>query len=186
MEILAASKRLWATIFGFIGFMMSQPACGQDQSIEYAIKATYLNKFMPFIEWPAGTLPAGTINLCVIGNDPVTAFIDRAASDQRVGDRRIVIRHLTRVTEPSDCQMMYIGSENVRDILALVRGKPVLTITNDGGSDGERGIINFVIFDNRVRFDIDNQAAQQCGLMINSKLLSLAIPRRTGLTRGSD
>jgi hypothetical protein len=36
------------------------------------------------------------------------------------------------------------------------------------------GVISFVVIANHVRFDIDNAAAEDAGLRISSKLLSLA------------
>jgi hypothetical protein len=37
------------------------------------------------------------------------------------------------------------------------------------------GMINFVLEDNRVRFEVNKTAAEQTGMKISSKLLSLAV-----------
>lgn len=58
--------------------------------------------------------------------------------------------------------------------LAAMKGAPVLTVTDEATHPADRGIISFVIADNHVRFDIDDAAAAQSGLVISSKLLSLA------------
>jgi len=50
----------------------------------------------------------------------------------------------------------------------------VLTITDAPADARDTGIINFVIRDNRVRFEIDLDAAARNQLTISSKLLSLA------------
>ena len=60
-------------------------------------------------------------------------------------------------------------------MLEAVRGKNVLTISDESSNPSKAGIINFVVQDDRVRFEIDNEAAAQNGLVISSKLLSLAI-----------
>jgi YfiR/HmsC-like len=51
----------------------------------------------------------------------------------------------------------------------------VLTVTDGAADPDNRGIINFVISDGRVRFEIDNLAAEASRLTISSKLLSLAV-----------
>jgi hypothetical protein len=51
----------------------------------------------------------------------------------------------------------------------------VLTVTDSARDEPARGIINFLIQNNRVRFEIDNGAAAESGLTISSKLLSLAV-----------
>jgi hypothetical protein len=67
--------------------------------------------------------------------------------------------------------------QGVADALDKVRGAPVLTVTDGASDTGSRGMVNFVLRDNRVRFEIDEISASQSGLMISSKLLSLAVPR---------
>jgi len=54
----------------------------------------------------------------------------------------------------------------------------VLTITDGVADPAARGMINFVIVDNRVRFEIDAGGARRAGLDISSKLLSLAVSVR--------
>jgi hypothetical protein len=88
------------------------------------------------------------------------------------------VQRLPAVTRDSGCQILFaVGSreQSVADMLAVVRGTPVLTMTDDSPDAQSRGIINFVIRDNRVRFEIDDNAAAQNGLTISSKLLSLAV-----------
>ncbi len=60
-----------------------------------------------------------------------------------------------------------------------MKGAPILTVTDSSmRGPGSKGVIDFVIKDNRVRFDIDDQAAAKNGLNISSKLLSLAVAVR--------
>ena len=51
----------------------------------------------------------------------------------------------------------------------------MLTVTDAAVSRDEKGIVHFVIHDDRVRFEIDDRAAAENGLMISSKVLSLAL-----------
>jgi hypothetical protein len=86
------------------------------------------------------------------------------------------------VTAPdSDCQIEFLGlnEEGAESAIEALHGKPVVTVTD---SDVKaHGMISFVIVDNHVRFDIDDAAAAQGGLVISSKLLGLA---RTVTQRG--
>jgi hypothetical protein len=52
----------------------------------------------------------------------------------------------------------------------------VLTVTDDAHGSS-RGVVNFRVLDNRVRFEIDNAAAAHNGLTVSSRLLALAVPR---------
>jgi hypothetical protein len=56
----------------------------------------------------------------------------------------------------------------------------VLTVTEAEAPD-RRGMVNFVLQENRVRFEIDEAAAAQSGVEISAKLLRLALSvRRKG------
>jgi hypothetical protein len=62
--------------------------------------------------------------------------------------------------------------------LAAAARAPILTVTDLPPAAAARGIINFVIRDNRVRFEIDDSAAVRSGLRISSQLLNLAVDAR--------
>lgn len=149
-------------------------------SLEYAIKATYLLKLAPFVEWP-GTVPSD-FNICVIGRDPFGGLLQRAAAGQTIDGHPVQVQVLGMITGPSGCQVMYIAgsdSQSVAAALQQVRGQPVLTVTDSQNDPAAKGIINFVIDEDRVRFEIDNAAASAGGLRISSKLLSIAVHVRT-------
>jgi hypothetical protein len=61
-----------------------------------------------------------------------------------------------------------------------VRGGPVLTITDAALQSGAKGVVHFVIRNGRVRFELDEAAAAQNGLVLSSKLKALAVPARAG------
>ena len=75
------------------------------------------------------------------------------------------------------CHIAYVTGgrgQSVSQILAALRGKPVLTVT-DSRNGGDRGMIHFATVDGRVRFYIDEAEASSDGISISSRLLALAI-----------
>jgi YfiR/HmsC-like len=152
-------------------------------SLEYAVKAAYLYKFVPFIGWPETSVAAANnpINICIFGKDPFGQIMDREAAGQRIGGRPIVIRHIPVVSTNSGCQVAYVGGsadQSVSQAMEILRAQPVLTVSDAAANPAERGIINLVVDDNRVRFEIDERAAEQSHLSISSKLLDLALQRQ--------
>lgn len=151
----------------------------EGDSLEYAVKATYLYKFAAYVEWPATAFasPASPLTLCVAGDDPFGATLDNAVRDQRIAGRPVLVRRLKSVARDADCQVLFAGGADPQraQFLAAVRGSAVLTVTDRRESGGTAGMIDFVMRDNRVRFDIDEAAASRGGLAISSKLLKLAL-----------
>lgn len=151
------------------------PAAASD--VEAAVKAAFLPKFAPFVQWPSQAFAAPTddIVLCAQGDDKVTALAERAAVGQEAWGRKIVVRRLASVKAETGCHLAYLAgsdSQSVSEAIAALKTSAALTITD--GARGAPGMINFVREGGRVRFDIDEAAAAECGLVISSKLLSLA------------
>lgn len=158
-------------------------AAGAAGSLEAPVKATYLYKFVPFVEWPAAafTSPTQPVVLCVLSDDRFGAVLDQAVRGQKIGARSIAVRRLTRAEKATGCHVLYLSAPRAPAAAATLQsahGAPVLTVTDQ--ADGAGGIVNFVLRDNRVRFTIDSRAAAEHGLTISSKLLSLALDARGG------
>lgn len=164
------------------------PARAHAQSLEYPVKAAFLYKFAPFVEWPPRAFegPAGPLNLCIVGYDPFGATLDRAVDGQKVGQHPVVARRIDVIGAASGCHIAYLGgskAQSVAEGLAAVRGAPVLTVT-DQAMGSSRGAIHFVVKDNRVRFHIDDAAAARQGVTVSSKLLRLALSVKLRRGRG--
>jgi len=169
-----AGHLLFALVLALTPFSQAE---GQTAS-EYAVKAAYLVKFVPFIGWPESVFagPNSPITICLLGGDPFGSALDKAAAGGG-GGRPIAIRRLATIDPVDGCHMLFVADPNV--LVGELRDRPVVTVT-DSNVDG--GTIRFVVQDNHVRFDIDDSDAQAGGLRISSKLLELArkVIRRSG------
>ncbi len=168
---------------GALLLVSAGPGHAGDRSLEYAVKATYLYKFAPFVDWPptAFDQPNAPFVLCIVGADPFAEPIEKTVASQRIGDHPLLLRHLSAADARSGCHLMFVEgspSQTVAQALEAVRGSPTLTVTDSDAPTP--GIIQFVVVNDRVNFDIDNVAAATNHLTISSKLLALA----HGVTHG--
>lgn len=141
---------------------------------EYEVKAAFLFNFAKFIEWPAP--PPNAIELCVVGDDPFGSKLEDTVSGKTINGQPIVVRRLKAGDNPRNCQIAFIGASDreTRSILDLLRGASTLTVGESPNFAKQGGMINFVLKDNRVQFEINVDAAEQAHLKISSKLLILA------------
>jgi hypothetical protein len=150
-------------------------------SLEYAVKATYLYKLAPFVNWPPQEFasPSAPFHICVVGQNPFGEFLTTAVAGRRYGTHPFQVRTLETLGPDEDCQIAFIGhqkAEKVHEALAAVSGQPVLTVTDAAAMD--QAIVQFVIDRGRVRFQIDTGAAARNHITISSKLLNLAMAVR--------
>ncbi len=155
------------------------PSPDSDQ-LERAVKAAFLYKFQLYVVWPNRAFASATspFNVCIVSGPPFGDLIDRVVQGQRYGEHPLVVVRAGSAVPDVQCHIMYIATQDTQitqQALAAAVGQPELTVT-DGAEDGApKGIINFRIVDDRVRFDIDNAAAVRGGLSISSKLLGVAL-----------
>ncbi len=152
-------------------------AATPDGSVESVVKAAYLYKFTPFIEWPSSAFagPSSPFTICVLGADPFGASLDQVLAGHRVGERSVRVRRLQAIDQPEDCQVLYAAGSKAQVGAALtkVKGSPVLTVTEQSlGVSG--AVVQFYVKNGHVRFTLDPAAAQANGMVISAKLLSLA------------
>ncbi len=75
-------------------------------------------------------------------------------------------------------QLLYVGRNyagNLGRLIADQRGRPVLIVTDQPGGLEAGGAINFLLVDQRVRFEVSPSPAQGAGLHISSQLLAVAV-----------
>jgi hypothetical protein len=162
-----------------IGLIWVDRALSEGLSLEEAVKASYLYKFAPFVQWPPSAFagPADSFKICVVGDDPFGSLLDDAVKGQQVNGRPIVVHRPAAAVAGMDCQILFAGrsaSQSMADMFGVVAGRPVLTVV-DQELTAPGAMIRFVQTKGRVRFDIDAARAQASGLEISSKLLGLAV-----------
>src|SRR5215469_11328397 len=101
----------------FLGWLVlaTKPAgSAPPPSLEYAVKATFLYKFIPFVQWPAGAFEAADspVIICVFGNDAVSTLIDDAVSNQHAEQRGLSVRHLDAPRRDTGCHILYVAANN--------------------------------------------------------------------------
>jgi hypothetical protein len=151
---------------------------------EFTVKAAYISKFGGFIRWPEGAFSSETspITICVMGDSPVGNALTKTAS-RPIGNRPVAVRTIKAFAPGSGCHILYAGDANAERIsqtLKAARGSNVLTVTDIASPEAGAPVINFVMKENHVRFEIDEGAASDNGLTISSQLLGLAVSVKTG------
>ena len=161
-----------------------EPASAQIPR-EYDVKAAFLYHFGQFAEWPSDTFSSDSSPFIygIIGDDPFGAALESIISSKTIQGRSLTLKRFRSIDELEFCHVLFIGSsesERLQEILDALQPWHVLTVGEMEQFAHQGGIINFVIEDNKVRFEINIEAANQAAVRINSKLLRLAMIIKTG------
>jgi hypothetical protein len=150
-----------------------------EKPSEYQIKAAFLCKFGNFVQWPPESL-GGSRDSFVIGmagDDRVTEEVSKACAGLQVEGRPIVVRMLRRGDPIVGVHLLFVArsdDRHLREWLTAARPLPVLTVTESDEGLALGSIINFVVADNKVRFDVAPPPSDRTALKVDSRLLGVA------------
>ena len=188
MQVQLIKRRVRAAIaiLPMLLAAMTLNAQNTSGSAEYLIKAGFIYNFANLVQWPSSSFaqPDSPIVIVILGEDHFGTTLDRALEGKKVNARSFVIKRAKSISElqrtlgpQKDCQILFVSSSemaHLSDATQMLKGVPVLTIGETPGFARNGGIINLILEDNKVRFEVNVVAAKEAELNISSRLLALA------------
>jgi len=155
------------------------PCRGAQQSKpeEYQVKAVYLYNFGRFVDWPDEAIKGDTFTICVLGEDPFGQVLDATVAGEVINNRKLVARRIANMRDATGCQILFVSSSEaprVAEIVISASRIGALTVSDMPGFANKGGMIEFVLTQNKVRFDVNLTAAEKERLTISSQLLKVA------------
>jgi len=143
------------------------------------VEAAYLYKFGGYVTWPdkAFANADSPIVIGVAGADRLADDLKSVVSGRSIGNRPVVVRRLGADDALTGVHILFIGGASTAQASGLIessRGQPILVVTEGANGLSAGGAISLIVVDNRVRFDVSLDAAQQNGLKLSALLLSVA------------
>lgn len=149
-----------------------------DEFPEYQLKAAFLYNFAKFITWPSNSVSHAPLTIAVLGDDPFGPLLPATIAGKTVNGRPLKVSYLRRGDSTEGADILFI-SRSERDrlpaILAEVKGKRILTVGDSDRFAHRGGMINLILVEKSVRFEMNVEAIERAGLKVNSKLGNLGI-----------
>jgi hypothetical protein len=169
----------WISIVACVLALAMTAAAQSPRAPEYQVKAAFLYNFAKFVEWPAGTFPSPSapFRVCVLGHDPFGDTLTSIVQGKSISGHAIVSSQVQSPAEARSCHVLFLSQsdpETVRLGLARLRDLPILTVGESADFLSLGGMINFVLEEDRVSFEINLEAAERHRLKLSSKLLAVA------------
>jgi hypothetical protein len=136
-----------------------------------AIKTGFLYNFFKFIEWPN---PGDSYRLCATSNTGLESFL--ITLDAKLVNNK-PIKVFTNVENQAlkNCDLVFIGpNENAVEINAILRGLPIVTVSDNQDFIEQGGMIELLEIENRLAFELNMDTAKTAGIHISAQMLKLA------------
>jgi hypothetical protein len=162
-----------AVLLAVAGGSLAAAAVPADLS-EYQVKGAFLVNFIRLVEWRPARPIAGVLPVCVLGDSPIAEVLDTLASTPVKG-RTLLVRRLTDLQRLASCEVLFIGSSwNELDAVARAVPSGVLTVSEIDTDDKVSSVINFIVEEHRVAFDVNLAVAARAHVEPTARLLGVA------------
>ncbi len=167
-------KRVVLLILLFCGSV--RLAVAQTLEKEASLKAVFIYNFTRYVEWTLNADESEFI-IGVVGNSVIDASLDEIARTSTVNSKKILIKRFSKPEEISYCHILFIPANTTFPLQSILEktSKGVLTIGEESGYAKMGTAFNFVLVNEKLKFEANLKVLDAEGLKVSSQLLKLAI-----------
>jgi hypothetical protein len=137
----------------------------------------FVYNFTKYFDWPSEA-KSGDFKIQILGHQSVYDELILITAGKTVGNQKIVVQHINSIDEISaHNHILFLGhwqSRNIDAIKQKIANKPVLLVSEFEGLLEKGSIINFIVRDGKIKFELNSTNANASGLKMDPRLRELA------------
>jgi hypothetical protein len=162
---------LLAVVLLFAGFQAS----AQEK---FRVQAMFVYNFTRMAAWPQ-SYQSGDFVIGVFGNSPIHKEFADLAAVRQVGSQKIEVKQFSSVDEIGKCHIIFVSpnqSRQIAEITQKLRSNNIsaLVITESRNSLADGAAVNFIMENDRPRYELNEGNARALGLNLGSEMTRLA------------
>lgn len=168
-------KTVKAVVAGLV-MMVSSATFAQERPMHEVYSMMVFN-FVKYVQWPTNDNSKEFV-IGVVGNTEIYNTLNSWYAGKAKGNKTYVIKKFSNASEVTDCQVVFIDRSKSNEFDAVnnkVKGKGTLVVTDRNGLGSKGSCINFKTVDEKLRFELNQQAIEASNLKVAGALTSMAI-----------
>ena len=147
-----------------------------DAAKEYEVKAAFLYNFTKFVEWPASRFADANspIVVAVLGRNPFGEALEKIVQGRKVNGHAIVVTTVESTADLAQAHVVFVAAGEEPRIDPEQTAAGLLTVGETEAFAARGGMIVFRMHQDKVRFEINVDAAERHRLKISAQLQKLA------------
>ena len=145
---------------------------------EYDVKAAFLYNFAHYVEWPPAALEGrDALVIGCLGPDVFAGALEKTMKDRTAQGRPVRVRRFAAQEQVAPCHILFVPvgeRERIEKAAAALKGSGTLIVSESEGALRRGAAINFYLEGQRVRFEVNPEAAGRENLRLGAKILRLA------------
>lgn len=158
------------------GFSFQQPAKDDTNS---RLKAIFIYNFSKYVEWPDKYKEGNFVITVCGGSVNLTNELKNITNSKSLGAQKYEIRTVNDLQNVGHTNILFMAGNSafpVKDINAIMKGKSTLLVTEKTGMTKQGAAINFVVVENKQKFELNQANAEKYNLKVGNDLIALSIP----------
>ncbi len=139
-------------------------------------QAMFIYNFSKLVKWPS-SYSQGNFVIGVIGESDTYSALLEFTKNKRVGPQTILVKKFNDTKDITDCHILFVSSDKnskMNEIVAKIKTQNSLVISETKGSIKSGSAIDFLIVDNKLRYQINISNAEKYNLVVSKSLVDLA------------
>ena len=172
MKILLTKFLILICFFSINNKINAQSSVSQAQAV-------FIYNFTRLIEWPSD-YKSGDFIIGIYSSGDMFSELKSFTNGKTVGSQNISVVKFVSAQTISKCHILFVPFSKTKElstILGTLAGSKTLIITEKKGGLEEGAAINFVIVEDKLKFELKAGNATKLGLKINSNLENMAIAK---------
>jgi hypothetical protein len=146
------------------------------QSLEYTLKASFIEKFARFTEWESNSI-GEYFEIDILGDSPFTGELEKMANKSKIKNKSIKINYIKNYYDANVCQVLFICSSEKHNVSKIIKyfGKLNILMVADTPGFSELGVhFNFYYKENgTIHFEVNPKALNKAQLKYDMQLLNI-------------
>lgn len=155
------------------GFAWGQGAAG---GANLKLKSMFVYNFIKNVEWPASQ-KTGDFKVAVLGDKDLYQMMNSTYAGKEINGQKIVFTYIDSYDAVGSAHILYIAPEYSSSLAKhsqSLRKNKTLVVSDKGGLLYDGSVINFVVSNNKLLFEISKSNAELVPLTIGPSLLKMA------------
>jgi hypothetical protein len=141
-------------------------------------KSMFVLNFIRYVDW-SEEAKKGDFVIAIVNQREVAKHLKELSATKKFGFQDIVIKEFNSIEELTSCQVVFIGSSiNLGKSKAVLEEKikplKTLVVTEREGSTNNGSMINFVVRDDKLKFEINQKNIEANNIIISSALTKMS------------
>jgi hypothetical protein len=158
-----------------VGLAISMMSAIAQTSIPKA-QSMFIYNFSRLIEWPEA-YKSGDFVIGVLGTSDVFTELQAYTAGKKVGLQNIIVQKYKEVGEIDKCNILFISygkSSSIAEIISKIGSGSTLIIAEKKGMAEAGAAINFLVSEDKLKFELKSLNATKNGLKLSSKMEEMA------------